>query len=38
MLVAGSPLGLAASQNPEITIELRSGSDAVNPLEYIARR
>ena len=36
-LVAGSPIGLGPNENPLVTIELRRGSDTVNPLEYIAR-
>lgn len=37
VLVAGSPLGLAAPVGPRVTVELRRGTEAVNPLEYIAR-
>ncbi len=34
-LVSGSPLGVAASQDPAITIELRRAGEPVNPLQFL---
>lgn len=34
-LVAGSPLGIAASRNPAIMLELRHRGNPVNPLRYM---
>ena len=34
-LVAGAPLGLAGEADPEITLELRRGGEAVNPLRFV---
>ena len=34
-LVAGSPLGVAGSELPVVTLELRRGGKPVNPLEYL---
>lgn len=34
-VVAGSPLGLADTADPTVTLELRRGGDPVNPLDYI---
>ncbi len=34
-LVSGSPLGVAANQNPAITIELRRAGKPVNPLQFL---
>ncbi|MEO6388243.1 MAG: peptidoglycan DD-metalloendopeptidase family protein [Croceibacterium sp.] len=34
-LVAGAPLGVAAQAVPEITLELRHGGEAVNPLRFV---
>lgn len=36
-LVAGSPLGLAGPGRPVVSLELRRGSEAVNPLDFAAR-
>jgi len=33
-LVAGAPLGLAASASPEVTLELRRDGEPVNPLRF----
>ncbi len=35
-LVIGSPLGIAGAGRPLLTLELRRGGQAVNPLDYIA--
>ena len=34
-LVGGAPLGIAAQANPAITLELRRGTQAVNPLPFV---
>ena len=34
-LVAGAPLGVAGVEDPAVTFELRRGTRAVNPLDYI---
>jgi hypothetical protein len=34
-LVAGSPLGRAGPGQPVISLELRAGGEAFNPLDYI---
>lgn len=34
-LVAGAPLGVAGVEDPEVTLELRRGQRAVNPLDYV---
>ncbi|WP_235903736.1 murein hydrolase activator EnvC family protein [Pontixanthobacter luteolus] len=34
-LVAGSPLGVAGTGSPVVTLELRRGGKPVNPLEYL---
>jgi len=34
-LIAGSPIGLAAQEEPSITIELRNGGTPVNPLQFL---
>lgn len=34
-LVSGSPLGVAAAQEPAITIELRRSGEPVNPLQFL---
>ncbi|MEL7219509.1 MAG: peptidoglycan DD-metalloendopeptidase family protein, partial [Pseudomonadota bacterium] len=34
-LIGGSPIGVAAQEEPSITIELRSGGTPVNPLQYL---
>lgn len=34
-LVAGSPLGVAGSERPEVSLELRRSGAPVNPLDYI---
>ena len=34
-LVAGAPLGIAGVEDPEVTLELRRGQTAVNPLDFI---
>ena len=34
-LVAGAPLGVAGVEDPAVTLELRRGTEAVNPLDYI---
>jgi septal ring factor EnvC (AmiA/AmiB activator) len=34
-LVGGAPLGIAAQGRPAISLELRRGGDAVNPLAYV---
>lgn len=34
-LAAGSPLGLAAAENPSVTLELRQDGTPVNPLDYL---
>ncbi len=34
-LVAGAPLGIAAQGNPQVTLELRSGGEPVNPLRFV---
>ncbi len=34
-LVTGSPLGVAGSENPKITLELRRDGEPVNPLDYL---
>jgi len=36
-LVMGSPLGIAGAGRPLLTLELRRGNEAVNPLDYIRR-
>ncbi len=36
-LVTGSPLGIAGAGQPLLTLELRRGNEAVNPLDYIGR-
>ena len=36
-LVAGSPLGIAGPGRPVVTVELRKGDEAVNPLEIGSR-
>lgn len=35
VLVAGSPLGIAAQLDPQVTLELRSGGEPVNPLRFV---
>ena len=37
-LVAGAPLGVAGTENPEVTLELRRGNKPVNPLDFIGNR
>lgn len=37
-LVAGSPLGVAGTGRPEVTLELRRDGAPVNPLDFIATR
>ena len=34
-LVAGAPLGIAAQVSPQVTLELRSGGEPVNPLRFV---
>ncbi len=34
-VIGGSPLGIAGTQNPRITLELRREGTAVNPLQYL---
>jgi len=34
-LVAGAPLGIAAQADPQVTLELRSGGEPVNPLRFV---
>ena len=34
-VTAGSPLGLAGSDSPQITVELRRDGEPVNPLDYL---
>lgn len=34
-LVAGAPLGIAAQASPQVTLELRSGGEPVNPLRFV---
>jgi septal ring factor EnvC (AmiA/AmiB activator) len=34
-LVAGAPLGTAAPADPRVSLELRSGSEPVNPLRFV---
>lgn len=34
-LIGGSPLGVAAQEAPEITVELRSSGTPVNPLQFV---
>lgn len=34
-VIGGSPIGLAGTQNPRITLELRRRNGPVNPLEYL---
>lgn len=34
-LVAGAPMGIAARADPEVTLELRSGGEPVNPLRFV---
>jgi septal ring factor EnvC (AmiA/AmiB activator) len=34
-LVAGAPLGIAAQVRPEVTLELRSDGEPVNPLRFV---
>jgi len=34
-LVAGAPLGIAAQANPQVTVELRSDGEPVNPLRFV---
>jgi len=34
-LVAGAPLGIAAQSNPQVTLELRSAGEPVNPLRFV---
>jgi septal ring factor EnvC (AmiA/AmiB activator) len=34
-LVAGAPLGTAAQAAPQVTLELRSGGEPVNPLRFV---
>jgi septal ring factor EnvC (AmiA/AmiB activator) len=34
-LVAGAPLGIAAQANPQVTLELRSEGEPVNPLRFV---
>jgi len=34
-LVAGAPLGIAAQTSPQVTLELRSGGEPVNPLRFV---
>jgi septal ring factor EnvC (AmiA/AmiB activator) len=34
-LVAGSPLGIAAPHDPQVTVELRHDGEPVNPLQYV---
>ena len=34
-LVAGAPLGIAAEADPQVTLELRSEGEPVNPLRFV---
>ena len=36
-LLIGSPLGIAGAGRPLLTLELRHGGEAVNPLDYIRK-
>ncbi len=34
-LMGGAPLGIAGPARPTVTLELRRGGEAVNPLEFL---